>query len=106
MQDEQKVICALVYRMAMILNDPHHPESSLLLRTGKERSIVINLFLVCLSVRRDVYRSKRPIFTRFCACYQWPWLTHRLTGDTLSTSGIVDDVKFAHNSSHVAGDAN
>ena len=29
---------------------------------------------VCLSVRDHIIGTTRPIFTKFCACYQWPWL--------------------------------
>jgi len=29
---------------------------------------------VCLSARKNIFRTTRPIFTNLCACYLWPWL--------------------------------
>jgi len=50
---------------------------------------------VCLSVR-NIFGSTRPIFTIFCARYLWPWVGPRRRNYTLCTSGLIDDVIFAH----------
>jgi len=31
------------------------------------------------------------------ACSMWPWLGSPVACDTLRTSGVIDDVMFAHN---------
>jgi len=31
---------------------------------------------VCLSARDHTFGTTRPIFTKFCACYLWPWFGH------------------------------
>jgi len=50
---------------------------------------------VCLSVRKHISRTTRPIFTSFCACrldlvLLW-WHC-----DAWCTSGFMDDIMFAH----------
>ena len=59
---------------------------------------------VCLSAIISSELHVRPSL-KFCACYLWPWLGPPLAadkdylsshGDTLCTSGFMDDVIFAH----------
>jgi len=53
---------------------------------------------VCLSVRDHIFGTTHPIFTKFFArvtCGRGSVLLWR-RGDTLCTSGFMDDVMFAH----------
>ena len=49
--------------------------------TIEKRSIVMSVSVclsvsvcVCLSIRDHILGTTCPIFTKFCACYLWPWL--------------------------------
>jgi len=43
--------------------------------TVMSESLSLSLSLsVCVFVRDHIFRTTRPIFTHFCACYLWPWL--------------------------------